>query len=474
MAERPAIVWFRQDLRLTDNPALTAAVGSGAPLVLLYVLDDETPGAWRMGGASRWWLHRSLEALSRDLAPHGARLILRTGRADLELIRVVQEVDAGAVYWNRCYEPYAIVRDSALKESLRQVGVVTESFNSALLFEPWEVRTKSGEPFKVFTPFWRACLAQSTSRALLPRPKHLRTHARAPPSDPLSAWKLTPHAPNWAASFESEWKPGEAGAAAALRHFAADKLAAYASERDNLGRAATSRLSPHLHFGEISPMQVWGAISDAPGAAKFQSELGWREFSYHLLYQFPRLPSENWRASFDAFPWREDAPAFRAWRRGKTGYPVVDAAMRELWITGAMHNRARMIAASFLIKHLLIDWRRGAAHFWDTLCDADLANNSASWQWVAGCGADAAPYFRIFNPVAQGRRYDADGAYVRRWLPELARLAEHKLHAPWEASDEELRAAGVRLGENYPHPIVEHAAARARALAAFESLSSKT
>jgi deoxyribodipyrimidine photo-lyase len=470
MSEAPAIVWFRQDLRLADNPALSAALASKRPLVLIYVLDDETPGRWRMGGASRWWLHKSLEALSQDIAKRGGALTLRNGRADAVIKNVVKETGAAAVYWNRCYEPYAIGRDGALKQELGRVGIEVQSFNAALLFEPWSVKTKAGEPFKVFTPFWRTCVQRGVDRAPLPPPKRLPSSTVL--SDELDSWKLLPTKPNWALGFEPEWTPGEAGAQSALERFLAKNLEGYPEARNELGRNATSRLSPHLHFGEISPLQVWTATGDAPGAAKFLAEIGWREFSYNLLLHWPKLPEQNWRDAFDTFPWRKDEDALEAWRRGRTGYPVVDAAMRELWTTGYMHNRARMIAASFLAKHLLIDWRRGEEWFWDTLLDADLANNAASWQWVVGSGADAAPYFRIFNPVTQGERYDATGAYVRRWVPELAALPDDFIHCPWRASSSQLQKAGVALDKTYPLPIVDHPRARERALAAFKGLSS--
>ncbi|WP_395648242.1 cryptochrome/photolyase family protein [Terricaulis sp.] len=476
MPDAPAVVWLRQDLRLADNPALRAAIDSKRPLVLLYILDDDTPGAWKLGGASRWWLHRSLDALAKDIAKRGGVLTLRRGKAAALLPKLVKETGASAIFWNRCYEPHAVARDKALKEKLGAAGVEVSSHNGALLFEPWEVKTKSGEPFKVYTPFWRACL-QLSARPPMAGPKKLNCVDNLA-SDTLSSWKLLPTKPNWAAGFESEWTPGEAGAQKALDRFIERALAGYPEGRDQMGRAGTSRLSPHLHFGELSPVQVRAVVETAAahepslqrGADKYLAEIGWREFSTHLLFNWPTLPSQNWRAQFDAFPWRDDEKALRAWQRGTTGYPVVDAAMRELWATGYMHNRARMIAASFLIKHLLIDWRRGEDWFWDTLVDADLANNAASWQWVAGSGADASPYFRIFNPVTQGQRYDADGAYVRRWIPELSRLPDALLHKPWEADAATLRAAKVELDVTYPRPIVDHAAARARALEAFASL----
>jgi deoxyribodipyrimidine photo-lyase len=480
MTDAPAIVWLRQDLRLADNPALHAASQAKRPLILLYILDDEMPGRWRMGGASRWWLHKSLEALSGHVAKRGARLVLRRGVAAEILATLARETKAQTIFWNRCYEPFAIARDKALKEQISSTGIDVQSFNGALINEPWTIKNKTGEPFKVFTPYWRACQQFGDKRAPLPAPKKLNGFAGEIAGEELSTWKLLPSRPNWAKGFEPEWRPGEAGAHAALDDFIEAKLKAYPDARDQMGAHTTSRLSPHLHFGEISPVQVRAAIETAAhadpalqrGADKFMSELGWREFSTSLLFHWPDLPEKNWRPSFDPFPWRDDDAALEAWRRGRTGYPIVDAAMRELWITGTMHNRARMIAASFLIKHLLIDWRQGEAWFWDTLLDADLANNAASWQWVAGSGADASPYFRIFNPITQGERYDADGAYVRRWLPELAKLANDVIHRPWEADAAVLRKAGVKLGVDYPAPIVDHAAARARALEAFASLSS--
>jgi deoxyribodipyrimidine photo-lyase len=481
VADAPAIVWLRQDLRLADNPALHTAIQSKRPLILLYILDDETPGRWRLGGASRWWLHKSLDALAKDAVKRGGVLVLRRGQAETELPRLVAETGAGAVYWNRCYEPYATQRDSALKEKLTRAGVAAQSFNGALLFEPWTIKTKTGEPYKVFTPFWRACVQAGVGRALLPAPKKLNGFAGELQSDRLNDWRLLPTKPNWASGFAAGWPPGEAGARDALEAFIANRLRTYHEARDQLGVNGTSRLSPHLHFGEISPAQVAAAVEAAAeaepglrrGAEKFMTEIGWREFSTQLLFHWPALPERNWKDQFDAFAWRDDDAALEAWWRGRTGYPVVDAAMRELWATGYMHNRARMIAASFLIKHLLIDWRHGEDWFWDTLVDADLANNAASWQWVAGSGADASPYFRIFNPVTQGERYDADGAYVRRWVPELAGLQNTFLHKPWEADSITLAAAGVKLGETYPQPLVDHAVARARALEAYAAISSK-
>lgn len=473
----PAILWLRQDLRLADNPALAAAVATKRPLIALYTLDDETPAQWRIGGASRWWLHHSIEALSADLRKRGATLTLRRGNAAHVLDELARETGAAAAFWNRCYEPAAVARDTRLKATLTGKGLDVVTCGGALMCEPWEVKTKAGEPFKVFTPFWRAC-QQIDLRALAAAPKRINGWSTPLASDALSDWRLLPSRPNWAKRFSDAWKPGETGAHIALAAFIGERLRHYAEARDQLGVDGTSRLSPHLHFGEISPVQIRRSIEAAVmqepslqrGADKFLMELGWRDFSTNLLFHWPSLPEENWRTQFDSFAWRDDDDNYAAWTRGQTGYPIVDAAMRELWATGYMHNRARMIAASFLIKHLLVDWRRGEAWFWDTLLDADLANNAASWQWVAGSGADAAPYFRIFNPVTQGERYDADGAYVRRWVPELGKLSDDVIHQPWAASSSARISAGVKLGDNYPEPIVEHATARARALAAFAAL----
>ncbi|BDV35152.1 cryptochrome/photolyase family protein [Methylocystis iwaonis] len=466
----PAIVWFRNDLRLDDNPALMAA-RSGAPLVALYVLDDDSAGAWRMGGASRWWLHHSLSSLAADLARLGVPLILRRGRAELAIEAVVAETGAGAVYWNRVYDPRAMRRDSEIKANLRGCGLTVESFNGSLLFEPAHMRNRQGETFKVFSPFWRACLAAGGPPAPLPAPTKLNA-APAPASDRLDDWGLLPKEPDWARGLRDAWKPGEASARARLSDFAKIRVLDYKNARDCIAGQGASRLSPHLHFVEISPRRVWAEIIQSAGEAglPYLRELGWREFFHHLLVTNPEMPERALDRRFDGFPWRDDPSALEAWRRGRTGYPLVDAAMRELWLTGFMHNRARMVAASFLVKHLLLPWQEGARWFWDTLVDADLANNSGNWQWVAGCGADAAPYFRVFNPVLQGEKFDPDGAYVRRFVPELAGLESRWIHRPWEAPAHVLAAAGVTLGETYPFPIVDHAAARARALAAFEEM----
>ncbi len=460
----PSLVWFRQDLRLADNPALHAAAARG-PVIPVYILD--TVRTRPPGGASRWWLHQSLRSLENSLGG----LVFRRGDPVHLLPELCRAANAGAVFWNRCYEPDAVARDNDVKAVLTKAGIHAESFNGALLNEPWEVLTRTGGPYKVYTPYWRAA-AERPPADPIPAPGFWLADP-LPAGDRLDGWALSPTKPDWAADWTGFWPPGEAGAQARLKDFIESGLDGYAELRDRPDGETTSRLSPHLHFGEISPRQIRAAVRarpDADGAEKFLAEVGWREFAYHLLYHFPALPDENWKPAFDAYPWAEDEGALRAWREGRTGYPLVDAGMRELWRTGYMHNRVRMIAASFLTKHLRIHWKRGEEWFWDTLVDADAANNAAGWQWVAGSGADAAPYFRIFNPVIQGRKFDPDGGYVRRWCPELARLETKFIHAPFEAAPAELAAAGITLGETYPGPIVDHGAARAAALAGYDAV----
>ena len=476
---QPSILWFRQDLRLSDNPALAAAAELGAPILPLYVLDDEAPGAWAPGGAARWWLDRSLAALEADLAAFGLALTLRRGPAREVVPQVASEIGAGAVFWNRCYEPFAIARDSEIKSALLDQGLRAESANGALLFEPWIPKTKTGGPFKVFTPFWKHLQGLGPPPAPLPRPTALPTGVTAP-REQREAWGLRPSKPDWASGLREAWRPGEAGAQDRLAAFLEDTVSVYGETRDRPDLPGTSRLSPHLHWGEVSPRQVWYAVRHrveakggrSAGAEAYLREIAWREFNTHLLYHWPELPEKNWKPDYDAFPWRQDEDGLRAWTGGRTGYPIVDAGMRELWTSGWMHNRVRMIAASFLIKDLLIHWRRGEDWFWDTLVDADLANNAGGWQWVAGSGADAAPFFRIFNPVSQSRKFDPEGHYLRRWLPELAGLPDEAIHAPWEAAPVTLAAAGVTLGKDYPLPIVDHGEARKRALAAYQTIKS--
>jgi deoxyribodipyrimidine photo-lyase len=473
MTATPSIVWFRRDLRLADNPALAAAAATGRPIVPLYILDDSA-AAWRPGAASRWWLHHSLQALAADLAVRGTPLVLRHGRAAETLARLAAETGARAVYVNRCFEADAMADDDAIAATLAGRRIDLQRSGAALLFEPSAIASKAGTPYKIFSQFWAACLAAPEPPAPQPAPARLVPHQHVIDSEPLASWQLVPRAPDWAGGLRAAWTPGEAGAQARLAAFIDGAIDGYAVNRDRPGVAGTSHLSPHLHFGEIGPRQVWHAIRAAVGpgedSTRFLAELGWREFSHHTLVHFPRLPDHNLRPAFDRFPWAPDAASLRAWQRGQTGYPIVDAGMRELWRTGWMHNRVRMIVASFLVKHLLQPWQTGAAWFWDTLVDADLANNAANWQWVAGSGTDAAPYFRIFNPVLQGEKFDASGDYIRGNVPALARLPARWIHKPWQAPADVLAAAGVVLGRDYPHPVVDHAAARARALRAFAAL----
>jgi deoxyribodipyrimidine photo-lyase len=469
----PAIVWFRQDLRLADNPALEAAAGSGAPLIPVYIHDDVNAGASALGAASRWWLHHSLEALDASL---DGKLVLLQGDAKEVLPELAREVGATRVFWNRCYEPWRIDRDSALKAELKSAGIAVRSFNGSLLLEPTDNLKADRTPYRVFTPFFRNGYRgpDTAIREPLEQPSQL-TLFDCDAGDSLADLGLLPEIP-WYEEMASLWQPGEAGASKRLDQFLATGLDNYKEGRNRPDLENVSRLSPHLHFGEISPNQVWHTAEkhgskNPEDLEHFQSELGWREFSYNLLYHFPTLPSENLQHKFNRFPWRDDAAGLECWQRGQTGVPIVDAGMRELWRTGYMHNRVRMIVGSFLVKNLMIDWRRGEAWFRDTLLDADLANNSASWQWIAGCGADAAPYFRIFNPVTQGKKFDPDGAYVRKYVPELRSVPDKFLHNPWEAPASALDAADVHLGRDYPRPIVDLRESRERALAAFMSLS---
>ncbi|MBW8269778.1 cryptochrome/photolyase family protein [Caldovatus aquaticus] len=473
----PVLIWFRQDLRLADNPALAAA--GDRPVLPVFVRDEAAAGRWAPGGAARWWLHHSLAALAAALRAKGAGLHLARGRAEDVLPALARAVGADAVLANRLCAPWAREQERRVATALAGQGVRLVLHELPLLHDPEALRAGSGRAYEAFTPFARAVRPRLEHLAPpLPAPARLRAADGAPAGEALESWRLTPRPPDWAAAFPALWQPGEAGAEARLARFlSAGRLHGYAAARDRPSEAdGTSGLSPHLHWGEISPRRVWHAVraaaeeGDRAAAEPFLRELLWREFCHHLLWHRPELPERPLRAAFAGFPWAPDARLLRAWQRGETGFPIVDAGMRQLWRHGWMHNRVRMIAASVLVKHLLQPWHDGAAWFWDTLVDADLANNSANWQWVAGCGADAAPYFRIFNPVRQGERFDPEGRYVRRFVPELARLPDRFLHRPWEAPEAVRRAAGVVLGRDYPRPLVDPAAGRARALAAFAAM----
>ena len=469
MSRLPVIVWYRRDLRLRANPALSAALRTGAPVVPVFVWSPEEEGRWAPGAASRWWLHQSLARLNESLHERESRLIVRRGPAAQSLLEVARACGARTAYWNRLYDPVSAARDAAVESQLEASGMSADSFAGDVLVEPQKLANHHGEPFRVFTPFWKACLKEYERRDESNVPARFPGLERWPASLTVRDLELEP-AIDWACGMRESWCPGEKGASRALQSFLSGGWKIYAKGRDLPDRHGTSQLSPHLHFGEVSPHQIWNAVASQEGATEedpYLRELVWREFAQHLLCHYPATTEEPMRPEFRTFPWRMDERLFRAWTKGQTGYPIVDAGMRQLWHTGWMHNRVRMVVGSFLVKHLLIPWQEGAAWFWDTLVDGDLANNTLGWQWVAGCGADAAPYFRIFNPVLQGEKFDAQGEYVRRWVPELAQLPDKAIHQPWTAPAEVLRAADVRLGENYPRPIVEHQAARARALAAF-------
>jgi deoxyribodipyrimidine photo-lyase len=438
------LVWFRLDLRLADNPALAAAAMRGGHVLPIFIWAPEEEGDWPPGAASRWWLHQSLRSLDAALRRLGVHLILRRGPSLEALRSLVRESGADAVFWNRRCEPELRARDFRVQKALLSDGLSVRTFNSALLFEPEKITNRSGKPFRVFTPFWRTCLKAVPDSVPAPVPTLQKT--RPLPSLQLDELALEPSV-DWAKGLRATWRPGEAGALSMLRRFREKALADYPEGRDRPAAPGTSHLSPHLHFGEISPLRVWAECSTDRGIASkaFIRQLGWREFAHHLLCHFPHTADTPMRPQFLRFPWQLDPRRLKAWQEGRTGYPMVDAGMRELWATGWMHNRVRMIAGSFLVKDLLLSWLEGARWFWDTLVDADLANNTLGWQWVAGCGADAAPYFRIFNPAAQAEKFDSQGDYIRRWIPEI--------DTP-----------------GYPRPIVNHAQARERALDALAAI----
>lgn len=474
-----ALVWLRRDLRLGDNPALAAALERCEQVIPVYIHAPDEEAPWSPGAASRWWLHHSLVGLGQQLQSRGSRLVIRRGESLAVLRRLVEETGAAQIHWNRCYEPATIARDGAIKQALRGEGIDCTSHNAALLCEPWALKTGNGDPYRVFTPYWRQ---------LGPRLSEIAAPAPAPhalPSLPAGLAGLSPEAlqlrPSipWDQGLQTTWQPGESGAQRMLERFLNGPIEDYEQARDLPAESGTSRLSPYLHFGEIGPRQVVAAIHatglDPAIAEPYLRELGWREFSHQLLYHFPKTPSEPLNPRFAGFPWRggDTEPLLEAWQRGRTGIPIVDAGMRELWHSGWMHNRVRMIVASLLTKNLRLPWQEGAHWFWETLVDADLANNTQGWQWSAGCGADAAPYFRIFNPVLQGQRFDPRGAYVRRWCPELAELPDRLIHQPWEAASGHLTQCGLQLGRDYPAPIVDLKASRAAALKAYDQIKGR-
>ncbi|MEO0882253.1 MAG: deoxyribodipyrimidine photo-lyase [Pseudomonadota bacterium] len=477
MTKPGVIVWFRRDLRLADNPALNAAIETGKPILALYILEASLSERRPLGGASKWWLDKSLRAFQQSIEAKGGKLILRAGEPEQVLSELIAETGADTVFWSRRYGEAERNDDTHLKASLSSQGLNCQSFNGSLLTEPWTVKTGSGGHFRVFTPYWKAVRANYSLPAPLPAPRSLNCIHVA--SDSVDEWGLHPSRPDWSTGFDDPWTPGEEGALARLDAFLSDPVSRYGADRNRPDlQRGTSGLSPHLAFGELSPTQIWRATKsridagdiDEASAMVFLSEIVWREFSYVLLYYYPELARENYNKNFDTMSWRDSPGDYSAWCNGGTGYPIVDAGMRQLWHTGWMHNRVRMIVASFLTKHLLLPWQLGEAWFWDTLVDADPASNAASWQWTAGTGADAAPYFRVFNPITQGQKFDETGDYVRKWCPELAKLPNTYLFSPWEADPVTLAAADVDLGTTYPLPIVEHKKGRERALAAYDAV----
>lgn len=462
----PALLWFRGDLRIGDHAALAAAMATGRPVLPVYVLDEENTGAWDFGGASRWWLHLSLAALQQSLAKRGATLMLVRGDAAALLPALMDQVGAAELHAGVAHEPWARAVEQKLRHAL---GDRLCLHRTATLFDLEAVRTKTGGIYGIYTPFAKACRARTDVGKPLPAPDRIEGFD-PPASDTLEDWSLLPRRPNWADGWDAIWRPGEDAARERLAAFLKNAVTRYHTGRNLPGEDGTSRLSPHLHWGELSARQVWHSASALPpgdGLETFLNEILWREFSAYLLWHHPHLPEQPLRPAFDKLPFRHNKRELQAWQRGQTGIPIVDAGMRQLWQTGWMHNRVRMITASFLVKQLLIDWREGERWFWDTLVDADLASNAASWQWIAGSGTDSQPFFRVFNPVSQGERWDEAGAYVRQYVPELRDLPDQFLHAPWTAPELVLKAAGVTLGKTYPNPLVDLAATRQRALDAY-------
>ncbi|HSM68837.1 MAG TPA: deoxyribodipyrimidine photo-lyase [Xanthomonadales bacterium] len=469
---------FRNDLRIQDNPALAAAVRTGRPVIALYIHAPDEEGEWAPGPASNWWLHHALLSLRGELLGIGLPLLIRSGSSLDTLRSVARQYQVRTVYWNRRAEPAAATRDEMLGKALRNEGLEAMAFNASLLFEPHQIQNRSGQAFKVFTPFWKHLRTLEIEAPVAVDTARLRQPESRSDSPGIEALGLLPDSA-WDRGFHAEWKPDLAGAGQALAAFVESTVTHYHEQRDLPAADGTSRLSPYLHFGQLGPRQVWHAVQESSaahgqGAYAFLSELAWREFAHHLLHHFPHTPNQALSPAYRNFPWQPDAEYLSAWQRGMTGYPMVDAGMRQLWQTGWMHNRLRMVTGSFLVKHLLQPWQQGARWFWKTLVDADLANNTMGWQWLAGCGADAAPYFRIFNPILQGEKFDPGGDYVRRFVPELASLPDKYIHQPWKAPAGVLKEAGVQLGSDYPEPIISHRHGRERALQALAENKART
>lgn len=466
---KSTLVWFRCDLRVADNPALQAAIETGQPILPVFIFDPEADEDWKPGGASQWWLHHALEQLQADLSAIGLSLSLHRGDTANIIRKLIGSNHASHVYWNRRYEPHIIKRDKELKLNLTNNGVRAKSFNAGLLFEPWTIKNKSGKPFQVFTPYWRHCASLKIPSPTVVDTSEAKATKNIPKSLDIEQLDLLPHLP-WASGFSELWNPADLDVSSRIRQFLSSPIDDYSILRDRPDHLGTSLLSPFLSFGQIGPRQIMQMAQEAGESAsesRYLSQIGWREFSYHLLYHFPHIPDQPLKAAYRDFPSHPDENLLGLWQEGKTGYPIVDAGMRQLWATGWMHNRVRMITASFLVKHLMQPWQSGARWFWDTLVDADLANNTQGWQWTAGCGADASPYFRVFNPITQGAKFDPKGEYTKRWIPELRDLPVKYLFSPWTAREHALQEAGIKLGVDYPEPIVSHFAGRNRALEAF-------
>ncbi|WAP70547.1 cryptochrome/photolyase family protein [Jiella pelagia] len=475
--EGPIVVWIRDDLRLDDNPPLAHAAETGRPVVPLFVLDEESTGVRSLGGAHRWWLHHSLESFASSLRGIGSELTLRRGKAEDHVLDIIEATGATTLFFNRRYDPASRKIDDAVEKALGE-DVSVERFTGNILHEPEAVQTKSGGYYKVYTPFWKN-VSETGFRDPMDPPKGLKQPDAFPKSEKLKDWDLLPTKPDWSGGLRDLWTPGETAAQERLEHFCDELLEGYEAGRERPCADETSRLSPRLRWGEISPFRAWHTANayasrrkTIPDAAirTFRRELVWRDFNYHLLYHFGRLEADNFNDRFDNFSWRTSAADLKTWTKGLTGYPIVDAGMRQLWQTGWMHNRVRMIVGSFLTKDLLIDWRDGESWFWDTLVDGDIASNTSQWQWVAGSGADAQPFFRIFNPITQSEKFDPKGDYIRTYVPELRDMPAKAIHAPWEAGKDILAKAGVRLGVTYPKPIVDHGEARQRALEAYQAV----
>lgn len=470
----PTILWFRKDLRLADNSALAAAIEAGAPIVPVFIWSPEEAGDWAPGAASRWWLRQALASLSEAWRVRGGELVLRQGNSLAELRDIIEKTGAKRVFWNRRYESPLRELDASIKRALREDGIDVQSFNSALLNEPHTAATGTGKPYKVYTPYWKKVKDRRLEPVAEPDLEALQFPDGYPQTVALDSLGLLP-AKQWYRKFYPHWEVSEAAAQKRLDAFLDEPVEDYNEARDIPGVDGTSCLSPYLHWGLIGPRQIMHRLKAkhdlrASGPQVFAKEVYWREFAYNVLYHFPHTPDAPLQEKYADFPWEPEASGLERWQRGQTGYPIVDAGMRQLYATGWMHNRVRMVVSSLLVKHLLQDWREGARWFWDTLVDADLASNTLGWQWSAGCGADAAPYFRVFNPITQGQKFDPDGDYVRQWVPELAKLPNKFIHEPWEAPEGILEYAGIELGKDYPEPIIEHKKGRERALAALDKV----